>query len=768
MAKSQSQEQKEYNSLLSLTQSMLGKIGDSMSEISQQSDKRNKKLQEQVSLSRQIVDSIGNEKDLEEALKKLKQQNKEITSQSFGVNESLKTSLLQQNIAMQGVVKKQKLQQDVLNRVSDITNEISDKFVGYLESIDDGLKSIPILGTALSNMFQPFKEKSERIIKAVSSRFVSGFKTSFIQSQAAGDKMAKSVGKGITGGLKSAYRTLNLLTGGMAPLILAGVALAAVIYLGVQRFKELDAAALQFRQSTGLLVSQTGNLVSNIRSVSTDFANLGASAEDIATAAADFTNEFSGLEQPSKQVLGSMIALNKNFGIGTKEASELNKIFQNIGGLTATQSQYLIGQTSEMAKMAGVAPDKVIKDMAENSEYVYRYFQGSPQELAKAAVQAAKLGTSIKEAGKVADNLLDFESSITQELEASAILGTNINLGQARYLASTNDVLGAQQAVVDEVSKLGDITQLNKWQQDALTAATGMEFESLVNQQRIRERFGKLNKEQLASAMSLVDAGKDISKLSQSDLVNQTKKLSMQKEMQSVTDDLNNEASAIGTAFMDALAPIGELVMPILRDITAFLGSILVPTFKLIGNIFMIAAKILLPIWNIFSAIVIGLADIVGSIISVISDAFGYFADLFSYINDLATKYVINPIKNFFDGIASFISGFGAVFSFNSGGSEMGSTATTSINDGVVQNGQVVSTHPEDFLIATKNPAALAESVGTGGVNISMDGVISELRELKAAFLSNRDIYMDGSRVTSLVRKTTERSTDNNFGIQNA
>jgi len=86
----------------------------------------------------------------------------------------------------------------------------------------------------------------------------------------------------------------------------------------------------------------------------------------------------------------------------------------------------------------------------------------------------------------------------------------------------------------------------------------------------------------------------------------------------------------------------------------------------------------------------------------------------------------------------------------------------------VVQNGQVVSTHPDDFLIATKNPAGLADSMsGAGGVPmVSMEGVIAELRELKAAFLANKDVYMDSAKVTSVVRKKTETSTDNKFGTQ--
>ncbi len=95
------------------------------------------------------------------------------------------------------------------------------------------------------------------------------------------------------------------------------------------------------------------------------------------------------------------------------------------------------------------------------------------------------------------------------------------------------------------------------------------------------------------------------------------------------------------------------------------------------------------------------------------------------------------------------------------------SAAAPSINDGVVQNGQIVSTSPEDFLIATKNPAALANSLGGGGgAMVSMEGVIAELRELKAAFLANKDVYMDSTRVTSIVRRKSETSTDNKFGTQ--
>ena len=52
------------------------------------------------------------------------------------------------------------------------------------------------------------------------------------------------------------------------------------------------------------------------------------------------------------------------------------------------------------------------------------FFQGSVGDLSKAAIEAARLGTSLKQASEVAEGLLDFENSITAELEKSAMLGS--------------------------------------------------------------------------------------------------------------------------------------------------------------------------------------------------------------------------------------------------------------------------------------------------------------------------------------------------------
>jgi hypothetical protein len=66
-----------------------------------------------------------------------------------------------------------------------------------------------------------------------------------------------------------------------------------------------------------------------------------------------------------------------------------------------------------------------------------------------------------------------------------------------------------------------------------------------LNQTRIRERFGKLGKEELAAALAAVEAGKDISKMTEADLKAQTEKIALEQEMQSKFDQMGNRLKEI-------------------------------------------------------------------------------------------------------------------------------------------------------------------------------------------------------------------------------
>jgi hypothetical protein len=828
-------------------QGITSSISKMMDSISEKSDKRNRALKQEADTMKSIASQISNVEDITKGIESLERRRNQIQKSNFGVNQKLKGDLLKMNQIAIDSLNTERRKVQVLQKVAEAAAEVGESMKDSINTLKSEIEQIPLLGGVFSKLIPT--DKINASIDGMTKGFTRGFGTMFKRNLSQGKGFVKSFSGGMTAGFGQIGKSLGPLLAN--PYALAAAAALAFIAVGVLAFYKVTKAAQEFREETGLLNSQTKGLETQINNVYMGTSRLGASMSDVAKAAADFTNEFDGIEMASDEVLTSMIVLNKNFGIGTQEAAQLNKTFQTMGGLTAAQAQSLVNTTAEMAKMAGVAPNKVIKDMADNAEAAYRYFDGNPEALAKAAVQAAKLGTSITQAASVADGLLDFESSITNELEASAMLGTRINLSQARSLAANNDILGAQQAVLDQVSQLGDLTKLNRYEQEALAKAANMPIGDLIRQQQIRERFGRLNDEELAAAMSLLDTGKDITQINEADLAAQNEKLKKQQEMQNQFDVMKNEASAIFDELMQALMPVGKAVIAILIPIFSIIKGLFIPIGAAINNVMTAVGKLFAPFKEIFgegsgeglktvletigslltgplmfgtnliAGIIDSIADVFGGIVKVVK---GFLSGdikmigegIYSIFEGVISWFLRIPIAiydtivgifpsigEFFSSLASKIQAFfmGMLPSWAQnllgGGSSDAAQVQSekqneeqsqlevagSIDDGIVQNGKIITTNPEDTLVATKTPGDLLSSLlqnsplgmlgsalgglagGIGGGAVDNTAMVSKLDELILAVKESRDVYMDGRKVTSGVSSTVDKIGSNSYAV---
>lgn len=599
-----SESQKEYNELLNMTQSMLGSISDAMRNLDAQTDGRNKKLSQQISLTQGIVESIKNEKDLRAAINLLNQDGLRLSQQNFGVNQRLLNTFLAQRAALQGILEKHKSAFNVLNKVGNITDSVKDKFGGIFDSISHGLGEIPFIGKTLENMFHPFAEKSKRMFGIVAEKFKMGFGKAFTNSLAAGNSFSSSLVSGIAGGFKKAAGAARLLFSLMNPLVLAAVGIAAAIGLGFHRFHAVEQAASEFKNTTGLASADLHDIEHTVGNVSNKFGKLGANANDVAGYMAEFNEAFDGLVIPAESTVAAIAVLNKNFGVTAKSAGDVNKIFQNMGGLSESQAQYLANSVVEMSNLVGISPERVMKDMADNAGTAYEYFRGSPEELAKAAVYAAKMGSSIKDMTASADKLLNFEESISKELEASALLGTNLDFSKARELAYTGDLLGMQKELTKELANVGDINKLSSYEKQALVDATGQELSTLLNTQRIYNQFGDLDEERLAAANALIESGKDITKVGKDELEAQTARMAKQQKMQDMMTGMGNKMSAIGTAIGDAFAPVAGLLIQGLSGAVNILSAVLIPTFQALGMVIKIAVWPFQQLGHVFEGLI--------------------------------------------------------------------------------------------------------------------------------------------------------------------
>lgn len=206
---------------------------------------------------------------------------------------------------------------------------------------------------------------------------------------------------------------------------------------------------------------------------------LGTVFDDAGDVAKGLAEELGGMD---KATFGAQLNTNLmavNMGISGAEAAKLTGAFARMNGGSVETAQNLAAGTKEMAKTAGVVPSKVMADLAGSAEEFALYGKDGGKNLAQAAVQAAKMGVSLKTMTGVADNLLDFENSINSELELGAMLGKNINLDRARALAYEGDIAGATQETLNALGGVEAFNQMDYFQKKKTAELMGVSVEEL-------------------------------------------------------------------------------------------------------------------------------------------------------------------------------------------------------------------------------------------------------------------------------------------------
>lgn len=310
----------------------------------------------------------------------------------------------------------------------------------------------------------------------------------------------------------------------------------------------------------------------------------------------------------ANEVLKSQISLTKEFGLATEDASKLSGTMLM---LSMTQDQItgtFAKSTVELKSQRGitVSLNQVMKEVANMSAATALSLFRNPKALSDAVVKAKELGVAIEKMNAMADSLLNIESSLNAQFEASVLTGRNLNFELAREKALRNDIAGAADEVLKQVGSAADFTNMNRIQQEAIAKSVGMTRDELANSLMTQEKLSKLSTKARA------------------DLEDRLKGLSEEQRMQ-VLRNINNEQDAVSAAkkitAQDKLNQTLEKMQSILGNIFSALEPIIdgfatifetivkykVILYPLIGILSVIAAKTLMTavasIWKAFTLI---------------------------------------------------------------------------------------------------------------------------------------------------------------------
>jgi hypothetical protein len=363
-----------------------------------------------------------------------------------------------------------------------------------------------------------------------------------------------------------------------------------LIKAGVDRFIALDKAAEDFRKQTGFSNTQMVELRKNAESINVEFQDMGVGINEVYTSAKALTDVFGRTSLVSREAMQNVSLMSVNLGVAAEDSANVLATFQGLGKVTQEAAMNVMKVGASFSEKAGIPFSLVMKDIANASEQTTALLGANPSKLMKSAIAARALGTDLNKIVSSQRKLLDFSSSINEELEASALLGRSISFQKARQLAYDGDIEGAAKATLDSVKAAGDFNAMNVYQREALAKASGMELKDLTKMMAVEAQRSEIElrgtdeqKAKLKMQTEALEKLKQENDLSKEGLLAEGDRAIRQQKMQGIMTKLKNTMESIVVSLGDILEPI----------ITA-LATTVVPIFKFIASI----AKILSPIFK--------------------------------------------------------------------------------------------------------------------------------------------------------------------------
>ena len=235
---------------------------------------------------------------------------------------------------------------------------------------------------------------------------------------------------------------------------------------------------------------------------------------------------------------------------------------------------------------------QILKDVSSASASLKLTLGGSADKLAEAAAKARQFGVSLQQAESISSSLLNFESSIENELSAELLTGKDLNFERARGLALNGQTADAAAEIAKQVGTSADFAKMNVIQQEAIAKAAGMERNELAQSLMDREAMvqlagveGNTAKERFNNLVKEVGLTEAKKRLGDEGLANQFAQQSVQERMAQSMEKLQEIFVALAEPVLAFVSPIMDMV----SALTGLAGGALPTIFKIMGGIYLLS-----------------------------------------------------------------------------------------------------------------------------------------------------------------------------------
>ncbi len=281
-----------------------------------------------------------------------------------------------------------------------------------------------------------------------------------------------------------------------------------------------------FRKELGISYENAYLLNNELGFVGNNVFDAYINGEKLKKSFTDLSKEMGFIVDYGNESLVTMTNLTGRLGMSGKEAAQLTTLSRMQSKNTEAVLDD-VGKTvtamNKQGKTAILLKD-VMREVANVSKATAVSLGSNPVKIAEAVVAAKQLGTTLQQMESTADSLLNFETSIGDELKAELLTGKSMNLERARAAALANDMKSLSEEIGKNEEVIGAFASGNRLAQEATAKALGMNRESLaamiyqqealkIGAEGVRAKYGEQAYEQLKAQNAQEKFANSIEKL---------------------------------------------------------------------------------------------------------------------------------------------------------------------------------------------------------------------------------------------------------------
>jgi hypothetical protein len=325
--------------------------------------------------------------------------------------------------------------------------------------------------------------------------------------------------------------------------------------------------AVKLGKSLGYGAERADAFRENLAGIERTSNNLNVTTKNLVEAYGELAAATGFAYEFTEDQLVTQIKLTKQVGLTAEEAAQVQR-FGVLNNKTSeeTYKSFLKGITASRNQLkVGIDFKATLAEAVKVSGQLAAQLGNNPELIGKAIVNAKALGMTLEQVAKAGSSLLDFGTSISNELEAELLTGKQLNLERARAAALAGDQVTLAEELAKNMGTAADFTKLNKLQQDSLAKSVGMTSDELAETLRKRE-------EAIASGKSLAQITEEEAKEA--------------LERQSIQDKFNAAVEKLQSLFGNLMAgPLGSFI-DMLSGGLNIINSMITP-LKIIGGIYL-------------------------------------------------------------------------------------------------------------------------------------------------------------------------------------